>query len=62
MPSLSEGCAGEGDEQALMRMMQLLNDNAKFAWKPEWESLLANGTVNNPARNNLTGIIYGTHL
>lgn len=30
-----------------------------LAWRPEWQSLLANGTVNNPALNNLTGIIYG---
>ena len=30
-----------------------------LAWRPEWQSLLANGTVNNPAANNLTGIVYG---
>jgi hypothetical protein len=38
---------------------QLFGDNVQFAWKPQWQSLLANGTVNNPAQNNLTGIIYG---
>lgn len=31
-----------------------------LAWRPEWQSLLANGTVNNPQLNNLTGIVYGT--
>ena len=33
----------------------------KLAWRPEWQSLLSNGTVNNPANppNNLTGIVYG---
>ena len=31
-----------------------------LAWRPDWQSLLANGTVNNPAQNNLTGIIYAT--
>ena len=30
-----------------------------LAWRPEWQSLLANGTVNNPQLNNLTGIVYG---
>jgi hypothetical protein len=38
---------------------KVLYDNAKFAWKPTWDSLLANGTVNNPAGSNSTGIIYG---
>jgi hypothetical protein len=28
-------------------------------WKPDWQSLLSNGTVNNPQLNNLTGIVYG---
>ncbi|TFK46016.1 d-4,5 unsaturated-glucuronyl hydrolase-like protein [Heliocybe sulcata] len=43
--------------------IKLLSDNTAFAWKPEWQSLLSNGTVNNPASppNNLTGIIYGDH-
>lgn len=38
----------------------MLNANTKLAWRPEWQSLLANGTVNNPVQNNLTGIVYGT--
>jgi len=37
----------------------LLNAAVKLAWKPSWQSLLSNGTVNNPASNNLTGTIYG---
>ncbi|EPQ58555.1 d-4,5 unsaturated-glucuronyl hydrolase-like protein [Gloeophyllum trabeum ATCC 11539] len=43
--------------------IKLLSDNTAFAWKPEWQSLLSNGTVNNPASppNNLTGIIYGDY-
>jgi hypothetical protein len=40
---------------------QILADTTTLAWKPEWQSLLSNGTVNNPASppNNLTGIVYG---
>lgn len=30
-----------------------------LAWRPSWQSLLANGTVNKPANNYLTGIVYG---
>ncbi len=30
-----------------------------LAWRPSWQSLLANGTVNKPANNSLTGIVYG---
>jgi len=43
--------------------LNILSANAQFAWKPEWASLLANGTVNNPAHppNNLTGIVYGDY-
>jgi hypothetical protein len=39
--------------------VKLLYDTTKFAWKPTWDSLFANGTVNNPAGSNSTGIIYG---
>ncbi len=39
----------------------MLDANTKLAWRPAWQSLLANGTVNNPAQNNLTGIVYGAH-
>ncbi|KDQ20015.1 glycoside hydrolase family 88 protein [Botryobasidium botryosum FD-172 SS1] len=40
---------------------KLLEDTAKLAWKPEWQSLLSNGTVNQPAGNFLTGIVYGDY-
>jgi hypothetical protein len=44
--------------------VNLLNAATEMAWKPSWQSLLSNGTVNNPANppNNLTGIVYGTLL
>ncbi|KIJ44224.1 glycoside hydrolase family 88 protein [Sphaerobolus stellatus SS14] len=41
--------------------VNLLNAAAKLAWSPSWQSLLSNGTVNNPAANNLTGIVYGDY-
>lgn len=40
---------------------QVISDNVNFAWAPSWQSLLSNGTVNNPAANNLTGIVYGDY-
>ncbi|KLO10657.1 Six-hairpin glycosidase [Schizopora paradoxa] len=42
---------------------QLLTSTAQLAWKPDWQSLLSNGTVNNRANppNNLTGIVYGDY-
>ncbi|KAI0747607.1 d-4,5 unsaturated-glucuronyl hydrolase-like protein [Daedaleopsis nitida] len=40
---------------------KILADTTKFAWAPSWESLLSNGTVNNPVGNNLTGIVYGDY-
>lgn len=39
--------------------LKLLNAATDLAWRPSWQSLLSNGTVNNPANNNLTGTIYG---
>ncbi|OJT11143.1 Unsaturated glucuronyl hydrolase, partial [Trametes pubescens] len=39
-------------------VIKMLDANTKLAWRPAWQSLLANGTVNNPAQNNLTGIVY----
>ncbi|KAK7689030.1 hypothetical protein QCA50_007721 [Cerrena zonata] len=39
----------------------LINKMTELAWRPSWQSLLANGTVNNPAQNNLTGIVYGDY-
>ncbi|KAH7927061.1 glycoside hydrolase family 88 protein [Leucogyrophana mollusca] len=43
--------------------MKILSDTTGLAWKPEWQSLLSNGTVNNhyPSANNLTGIVYGDY-
>ncbi|TDL27624.1 d-4,5 unsaturated-glucuronyl hydrolase-like protein [Rickenella mellea] len=41
--------------------IKLLSDNTKLAWRPAWQSLLANGTVNKPAGNSLTGIVYGDY-
>ncbi|KAF8520149.1 glycoside hydrolase family 88 protein [Hysterangium stoloniferum] len=43
--------------------VNLLNSVTELAWKPSWQSLLSNGTVNNRAStpNNLTGTVYGTY-
>ncbi|KAH9915798.1 glycoside hydrolase family 88 protein [Epithele typhae] len=41
--------------------IRLIRDNTRLAWAPTWQSLLSNGTVNNPQHNNLTGIIYGDY-
>ncbi|KAJ6582824.1 glycoside hydrolase family 88 protein [Mycena sp. CBHHK59/15] len=38
--------------------INLLSHITTLAWKPSWESLLSNGTVNWPANNLLTGIVY----
>ena len=40
--------------------LRILNSITALAWKPSWQSLLSNGTVNWPANNFLTGIVYGT--
>lgn len=42
--------------------IKILGDNTNLAWAPSWQSLLANGTVNNPVQNNLTGIVYGDYF
>ncbi|KAF8911182.1 Six-hairpin glycosidase-like protein [Gymnopilus junonius] len=39
----------------------VLNNITTLAWKPSWQSLLSNGTVNWPANNFLTGIVYGDY-
>ena len=39
--------------------IKIIRDNTALAWAPSWQSLLSNGTVNNPQHNNLTGIVYG---
>ncbi|KAI0255273.1 d-4,5 unsaturated-glucuronyl hydrolase-like protein [Lactifluus subvellereus] len=43
--------------------IKILSDTTSTFWAPTWQSLLSNGTVNNPASppNNLTGIIYGDY-
>lgn len=41
--------------------IQILNNITTLAWRPSWQSLLANGTVNMPANNSLTGIVYGDY-
>ncbi|KAI9056950.1 glycoside hydrolase family 88 protein [Trametes sanguinea] len=43
-------------------VIKMLSANTKLAWRPAWQSLLANGTVNNPEHNNLTGIVYGDYF
>ncbi|KAG8738703.1 hypothetical protein FRC12_016654 [Ceratobasidium sp. 428] len=43
----------------------LLTSTTRLAWReePNWDSLLSNGTVNNPGKppNNNTGIVYGDY-
>ncbi|EJF62648.1 glycoside hydrolase family 88 protein [Dichomitus squalens LYAD-421 SS1] len=41
--------------------IKIIRDNTQLAWAPSWQSLLSNGTVNNPQHNNLTGIVYGDY-
>ncbi|KAG7453040.1 glucuronyl hydrolase [Guyanagaster necrorhizus] len=41
--------------------ISILNNITSLAWDPSWESLLANGTVNKPANNYLTGTVYGDY-
>ncbi|KAJ7460940.1 glucuronyl hydrolase [Mycena galericulata] len=41
--------------------INLLDRITTLAWRPSWESLLSNGTVNWPAGNLLTGIVYGDY-
>ncbi|VDB83251.1 unnamed protein product [Peniophora sp. CBMAI 1063] len=42
---------------------QILTNTVNKFWKPDFQSLLSNGTVNNPAKppNNDTGIVYGDY-
>ncbi|KAJ6500596.1 glycoside hydrolase family 88 protein [Mycena sanguinolenta] len=41
--------------------INLLSKITNLAWRPSWQSLLSNGTVNWPANNFLTGIVYGDY-
>lgn len=49
-----------GSDYYINAAIRIISDMTALAWRPNWQSLLANGTVNNPALNNLTGIVYGT--
>jgi len=40
---------------------QIISNMTALAWDPAWQSLLSNGTVNMPANNYLTGIVYGDY-
>ena len=42
--------------------LKILNNITTLAWNPAWQSLLSNGTVNEPENNLLTGIVYGPSL
>ncbi|KAJ3838786.1 glycoside hydrolase family 88 protein [Lentinula raphanica] len=41
--------------------IQILHNVTTLAWNSSWQSLLSNGTVNWPANNFLTGIVYGDY-
>ncbi|KAF5373141.1 hypothetical protein D9758_001535 [Tetrapyrgos nigripes] len=41
--------------------INILDKITTLAWKPSWQSLLSNGTVNRPANNFATGIVYGDY-
>jgi len=41
--------------------LQILTNITTLAWNPPWQSLLSNGTVNEPANNLFTGIVYGDY-
>ncbi|KAH8995827.1 d-4,5 unsaturated-glucuronyl hydrolase-like protein [Lactarius hatsudake] len=43
--------------------IKILNDTTNAFWAPTWQSLLSDGTVNNPAKppNNMTGTTYGDY-
>ncbi|KAG8738632.1 hypothetical protein FRC12_016670 [Ceratobasidium sp. 428] len=47
------------------QISKLLTSTTRLAWReePNWDSLLSNGTVNNPGKppNNNTGIVYGDY-
>lgn len=41
--------------------IQILSNITTLAWNPHWQSLLSNGTVDEPTNNLLTGIVYGDY-
>jgi len=51
----------EAKNQWIDAALQILNNITTLAWNPAWQSLLSNGTVDEPEHNELTGIIYGDY-
>ncbi|KAK7449784.1 hypothetical protein VKT23_013260 [Stygiomarasmius scandens] len=55
----------EEDEELKQRWIDgainILDKITSLAWRPEWQSLLSNGTVNRPQDNFATGIVYGDY-
>jgi len=51
--------AQDAKQQWIDGALTILNNITTLAWNPSWQSLLSNGTVNWPANNFLTGIVYG---
>jgi hypothetical protein len=52
----------EAKNQWIDAALQILNNITTLAWNAAWQSLLSNGTVNEPDHNELTGIIYGPFI
>ncbi|KAG7086513.1 hypothetical protein E1B28_002466 [Marasmius oreades] len=48
-------------ERWIWGAVKVLQKITELAWSPSWNSLLANGTVNWPNNNYLTGIVYGDY-
>ncbi|KAF8352269.1 Six-hairpin glycosidase-like protein [Amanita rubescens] len=42
--------------------IKIINPMIALAWRPSWQSLLANGTVNEPGNNSMTGTVYGDYF
>jgi len=41
--------------------LQILSNITSLAWNPAWQSLLSNGTVDEPKHKMGTGIVYGDY-
>ena len=52
----------EAKNQWTNAALQILNNITTLAWNPPWQSLLSNGTVNEPAHNVGTGTTYGPSI
>ena len=46
-------------QQWINNALAILVNTTKLAWKPQWESLLSNGTDNKPVNSYSTGLVYG---